>query len=84
MLVVDYSKYPLVKKLKELSSQEIINLTKQIFGEQGILEEYSMTTGRSIVQTFLNELLGNGDLNTVHNPQGTSSQMAKQSAVFKL
>ena len=39
ILVVDYySKYPLVKKLKEFSSQEMINLTKQIFGEQGIPE----------------------------------------------
>ena len=37
MLVVDYySKYPLVRKLKDFSSQEIINLSKQIFGEQGI------------------------------------------------
>ena len=32
MLVVDYfSKYPLVKKLKEFSSQETINLSKKIF-----------------------------------------------------
>ena len=39
MLVVDYySKYLLVRKLKDFSSQEIINLTKQIFGEQGIPE----------------------------------------------
>ena len=39
MLVVDYySKYPRVGKLKDFSSQEIINLTKQIFGEQGIPE----------------------------------------------
>ena len=39
MLVVDYySKYPLVRKLKDFSSQEIINLTKQIFGEQRIPE----------------------------------------------
>ena len=39
MLVVDYySKYPLVRKLKDFSSQEIINLTKQIFGEQEIPE----------------------------------------------
>ena len=39
MLVVDYdSKYPKVRKLKDFSSQEIINLTKQIFGEQGIPE----------------------------------------------
>ena len=39
MLVVDYySKYPLVRKLKDFSNQEIINLTKQIFGEQVIPE----------------------------------------------
>ena len=39
MLVIDYySKYPLVRKLKDFSSQEIINLTKQILGEQGIPE----------------------------------------------
>ena len=38
LVVVYYSKYPLVKKLKEFSRQEIINLTKQIFGEQGIPE----------------------------------------------
>ena len=31
-------KISLVKKLKEFSSQEIINLTKQIFGEKGISE----------------------------------------------
>ena len=40
MLVVDYhSKYPLVRKLKDFSCQEIINLTKQIFGEQGIPDD---------------------------------------------
>ena len=38
-LVVDYySKYPLVRKFKDFSTQEIINFTKQIFGEQGIPE----------------------------------------------
>ena len=58
MLVVDYySKYPLMKKLKEFTSQKIINLTKQIFGEQGIPEEYSMTMVPTIVQPFLNDLL---------------------------
>ena len=36
MLVVDY--YVKWKKFKEFSSLGIINLTKQIFGEQGILE----------------------------------------------
>ena len=37
MLLVDYySKYPLVRKLKDFSSKEIINLTKKIFREQGI------------------------------------------------
>ena len=45
MLVVDYcSKYPLVRKLKDFSSQEII-LTEQIFGEQGIPEKLISVNG---------------------------------------
>ena len=56
MLVVDYySKYPLVRKLKDFSSQEIINLTKQIFGEQGILERLICDNGPHYISTLFNQ-----------------------------
>lgn len=46
LLIVDYySKFPFVRKLKEFSSQEVIKLTKQIFGEQGIPERVISDNG---------------------------------------
>ncbi|CAE1286759.1 unnamed protein product [Acanthosepion pharaonis] len=39
LLIVDYySKYPFIRKLREFSSKEVIDLTKQIFAEQGVPE----------------------------------------------
>ena len=56
MLVVDYySKYPLVRKLKNFSSQEIINLTKQIFGEQGIPERLISDNGPHYSSTLFKQ-----------------------------
>ena len=53
MLVVDY--YYLVRKLKDLSSQEIINLTKQIFGEQEILERLISDNGPHYSSTLFKQ-----------------------------
>ena len=56
MLVVDYySKYPLVRKLKDFSSQEIINLTKQIFGELGIPERLISDNGPHYSSTLFKQ-----------------------------
>ena len=56
MLVVDYySKYPLVRKLKDFSSQEIINLTKQIFGKQGIPERLISDNGLHYSSTLFKQ-----------------------------
>ena len=55
MLVVDYySKYPLVRKLKDFSSQEK-NLTKQIFGEQGIPERLISDNGPHYSSTLFKQ-----------------------------
>ena len=56
MLVVDYySKYPLMRKLKDFSSQEKINLTKQIFGEQGIPETLISDNGPHYSSTLFKQ-----------------------------
>ena len=56
MLVVDYnSKYPLVRNLKDFSSQKIINLTKQIFGEQGIPERLISDNGPHYSSTLFKQ-----------------------------
>lgn len=39
ILIVDYYlKYPFVWKLNNFSSQEVIDMTKKVFGKQGVLE----------------------------------------------
>ena len=39
LLIVNYySKYPFIRKLREISSKEVINIIKQIFAKQGVLE----------------------------------------------
>ena len=56
MLVVDYnSKYPLVRKLKDFSSQEIINLSKHIFGEHGIPERLISDNGPHYSSTLFKQ-----------------------------
>ena len=56
MLVGDYySKYPLVRKLKDFSSQEIINFPKQIFGEQGIPEGLISNNGPHYSSTLFKQ-----------------------------
>ena len=56
ILVVDYySKYPLVRKLKDFSSQEIIDLNKQIFGEQGIPERLISDNGPHYSSTLFKQ-----------------------------
>ena len=56
MLVVDdYSKYPLVRKLKDFNSLEIINLPMQIFGEQGIPERLISDNGPHYSSTLFKQ-----------------------------
>ena len=44
LLIVDYySKYPFIHKLKEFPNKEVINIIKQIFGEQGVPERRQWT-----------------------------------------
>ena len=38
LFLVDYSKYPFIRKLREFSSKEVISIIKQIFVEQGVPE----------------------------------------------
>lgn len=46
LLIVDYySKYPFIRKLREFSSKEVIDLTKEIFAEQGVPERLISDNG---------------------------------------
>lgn len=46
LLIVDYyPKYPFIRKLREFSSKEVIDLTKQIFAEQGVAERLISDNG---------------------------------------
>ena len=46
LLIVDYnSKYPFIRKLREFSSKEVIDIIKQIWAEQGVLERLISDNG---------------------------------------
>lgn len=56
LLMVDYySKFPFVRKLKEFSSQEVVKLIKQIFGEQGIPERVISDNGPHYSSSFFKQ-----------------------------
>ena len=79
ILIVDYySKYLFVQKLSNFSSQEVINMIKQVFGDNGITERVISDNGLHYNSAAYNSLQKNGDLNSSHCLRDTDSLMGLQ------
>ena len=85
LLIVDYySKYPFIRKLRDFSSQKVIHIAKQIFGEQGVpKKDWLATTARIIAPSDSRNLQKLGVLSTLPLLPDIRNQMAWQKDVCR-